>query len=667
MSGRSLQCWSQCHEEYTGLDENETYHFRGIAHYPWEGLGYYRKPETLYEEVDPKEVMNKPGKGFTEPLDLQANPFYRYREYGGFISQGFIREMVIPPKHPPNVHIGGTEETDDDDEEETTEGETTTSTNTTTTEEEVKDVPITVAREQILKDGTIIKESARGIHLVKHINIRSFERKKEIDDPKGDDQKNNGYEGSTLTSALSYEDNPTDEMLSAVRIRGLAGFREHTGDFDELTKREDMLNERDVITVDILDLLKKLGLASTAETKIDVDEDQKNAVYYSGRASFSITNKGNIYLRNAYGAEIALVGPSVYQSGPGALMSNFGQSIINLAGDDIVHRAKSSVDITATDNDVRIKAEHNLDLVGGMKDYGRVLIESKSEGTQTLDEVKEREGEEIAGHGIVLKAKDATTTMIGKNVYVRSLEGGQIVLDANNRGSDLVISARNVEMSLATSLLVGIDYNSDNQNIGENLLFVGRTRTISKGNIESFGSIYAQNTVRADQGISISPSQHFSMPEEYPLTAWFEDLQTNFVLGLVALDERYWKEGMIGHEDTIDAYTFSYRRDNQYGNADKLLQVPYWIELYGEETLEALATWDEKEYFYQDVYPQMPWPGYQVWTQEAFMEIVKPKLYDGNTGRDKDLIEDEEETGETQTAQEEEKKTPAELFRVMET
>ena len=40
---------------------------------------------------------------------------------------------------------------------------------------------------QMLLDGTLIQESARAIHSVKHVNIRSFKRIRSIDDPQGDD------------------------------------------------------------------------------------------------------------------------------------------------------------------------------------------------------------------------------------------------------------------------------------------------------------------------------------------------------------------------------------------------------------------------------------------------------------------------------------------------
>jgi uncharacterized protein (DUF2345 family) len=80
----------------------------------------------------------------------------------------------------------------------------------------------------------------------------------------------------------------------------------------------------------------------------------------------SILPDSGIVLRGACGEEILLQGGNITLSCPSDIRVLPARSAVSLAGDDVVFRAKNSIDLTATDNDVRIKAERNLDMVGGM-------------------------------------------------------------------------------------------------------------------------------------------------------------------------------------------------------------------------------------------------------------------------------------------------------------
>ena len=119
---------------------------------PPQALGYYRKPDKPWKKNTGTEVVNGKGISFMEPDDLNAEPFYRRQVHTGYLGQGYTHEIRIPPKQAIQNESATPNLPDDGD------------------------VPIVVAREQILPDGTMLRESAKAIHSVKHANLRSFKR-----------------------------------------------------------------------------------------------------------------------------------------------------------------------------------------------------------------------------------------------------------------------------------------------------------------------------------------------------------------------------------------------------------------------------------------------------------------------------------------------------------
>ena len=147
-----------------------------------------------------------------------------------------------------------------------------------------------------------------------------------------------------------------------------------------------------------------------------------------------------------------------------------GRSVISLAGDDTVLRAKNSIDLSATDNDVRIKAEHNLDMVGGMGGYGRTLLENKSIGAPNNQDVLGREGEDIYGHGLILKADDSLVDMVGSRLYLRSIQQGHIIVDADQGQGGFMLYSASARLGATNGLEIGIGSEELANNIGGSTL-----------------------------------------------------------------------------------------------------------------------------------------------------------------------------------------------------
>jgi hypothetical protein len=217
---------------------------------------------------------------------------------------------------------------------------------------------------------------------------------------------------------LPSEASITDQILHAVRLQGNVGFEGHVLDFEKIPE-EGQAFEKDVNLASLHSLRSQPEMSQPPVQKIFVDDRHGETEYSGSRASISLLPNGGIAIRGGHGEEILLQGGNITLSAPGDLRCLFGRSAVTLAGDDIVLRAKNSVDMTATDHDVRIKAERTLDMVGGMGGSGRTLLENKSTGLPNIEGVQGQEGENIRGAGVMLRAPESVVASYGKRIYTR--------------------------------------------------------------------------------------------------------------------------------------------------------------------------------------------------------------------------------------------------------
>jgi hypothetical protein len=643
--GKSIQEFSLTHERYRGIDEHEVYGFEGISLYLWEALGFYKKPETLYKKYEGTSCLLGHGVGFMEPEKSDAVPFYRVRRYDGFLGQGSLQEIVVPPKELEEIHTQSSDQT-----------------------------PICVSRQQSLSDGTILLESTQAFHLIKHSNIRTFKRINEIDNPKGDDLKNSGEISIQPTSNRpAHTSNITDQILWAVRKQPIAPFEEHAKDFAPIP-REQYPFEKDVQPGNLNALQSRDSIEEPPTVDLNIDERNGSVAVSGSRASISMLPDGGIVLRGACGEEILLQGGNITLSAPGDIRMMVGRSVVSLAGDDIVLRAKNSIDATATDNDVRIKAERNLDMVGGMSGNGRTLIENQARGYPTNKDVKDYEGENISGRGIVLKADQSMVGVFGKRIYNRTVEGGEIVLDSDAGKGSVKVRANYFGAEVQGSIhLCGGAGQLDKEvsdtagSSGSTLLAISsQSVAISTANTSTmfrvFGRIAAKEAVTTDDYFIALNSERVGK---------FRDGQGSFSDETMQYDqerrqsfhdsnskhfaEEFYEEDKIGTDEAIKNYTFSYRTTDQCGAGRFGFREPYWMELYGSEACSTLVTWSEPVYKYQDTIDQLPWPGYKAWEEDKSVTTNRTQYYNAEKGID---IE-EGGAGESQEV------TPAEFFRVM--
>lgn len=169
-------------------------------------------------------------------------------------------------------------------------------------------------------------------------------------------------------------------------------------------------------------------LTDKYDEKFDGNETVKLKKYDKRRAGAYIGEDGSIIIRDAWGSEIVMLGGNVSISCAGNVMLLPGKTALTIAGDDIVHKAQNSVDIHASEHDVRLSAARNMEILGGGDESqysGGVIIESRGNDVAPWD--GKDKGEQARVSGITLRTKNQGVIVDGQKVVVRSRKVTKIV------------------------------------------------------------------------------------------------------------------------------------------------------------------------------------------------------------------------------------------------
>jgi len=304
--------------------------------------------------------------------------------------------------------------------------------------------------------GRMIVRSAAGISLQRDDIIPVPKKKHEPWDPEGDKMEptEEGIEPWRPTEKEPFEWDEDHPYARALQMRDAHSYR----NMQAVQRLHDQSTGGDGKDY----YLPEESELSTPDDEYDTqgraqEEFSKNA---GRKASIDIEDDGSIIFRDAWGSELIMRGGNIILNCPGQIEERPGKSLVQLAGHDIISKARKSIDITATDGDVRVKANTNLHMVSegregpNSRGGGGILLESKasSEGLG----YKDRTGEEVISAGIVLKAKDSRVFLEGKKVHASGRKGVLVEAfdeDGTNTG-DVFISARNIYSNADKNTLI---------------------------------------------------------------------------------------------------------------------------------------------------------------------------------------------------------------------
>lgn len=369
---------------------------------------------------------------------------------------------------------------------------------------------------------------------------------------------------------------------------------------------------------------------------IKIDHRAGDTKYYYSRSVISQLPDGSIIIEDGYGTSMHMVGGNMYLSGAGDVWLKPGRSIVMWAGDDLVARAGSSVDISASNADVRIKAERNLHILGGNSGVvGGVLIESRSNKQSASFKFKDGStplvGEDVETYGIMLKTTTAPILMYGSDIYgkaVASSSGaGELEFEADG---GIVLSGKS-----------HIRYAQDNMTdiIGQTL---AAGAAVSGGSIVNYfdkkNAVYGcTDLFRAKASVAVFDSTngmyatgHFAVVNgivpfpsgtvESTIAGFSTDYTNWLASGLAALTTFYYDDvynaDAKGNQDFINIAGFTCRNEIQYGlTSDFYIVEARWQQVYRAAGLGVL--WNEPVVAVPGSVTVMtrPHPGNAYWSQ----------------------------------------------------
>lgn len=670
LSGVNLDIMSSIHEERARSDEGEAHLFRGVAAYDWEALGLYDEGTEFTKQYEDTEVQLKKPRA---KLDLSEDdddlqPIYRTQEYGGYLGQGFLRLVCKPAKE------SGKRKADDTDFDEG------------------------LFRESIGLEGAYSLTAAKSLYFGRRVKIMVPKQKKLPEDGTGDDADKDNYkfagkhgggkehkikdikvEGDQ--KSLRRVAGVMDLIAYAVNWRPLHPFHYHEKDYTVPQEKEHSTNfQRSQEQLNYGSMSTDFFLKDPEPIKLKIDHRYNDVEYFQRESFLYFTDDGGVVLSAGCGSSLVFDGAGNIGLNPvGDLNLMPGRSAI-LMGQQVILRSLTSVDISASTKDVRIKAEGNLQMLGGNGGRGGVLIESRSLGR--TQQYKNKIGEDAQGSGIVLKATNGFCGMYGRELYFRTggkdLGDGNITFDASQGRRPILLYGRNVDVFAERE--VTFYYGPTGQSSTVNKAYVfgerqcivdaqmllggklinyngsgGSAGLIVDGTVLASGNVAAGGTMSDRKGMFLgkAPGIDGIVSAIAGAVSGIADLKktAGTTQHQAQIVSRYYTPSQPGDDETISDMQFSFRDDTgekQYGVSKFKFAERRWEQMVRFGLASGGTSWEERPVQYQskELYP---WPGKKKWKEEpAFLQLKELTMFDAALGGCKDRPYEDPKLGEWQ-------------------
>lgn len=651
LAGIQLLVESAIHEEEAGDDEGESRYFRGIATYPWEAIGL-PEPGSRLTVTDPDDgsVQYKSHKGKRDLAVPDQQPAYRYVEHGGYLGQGGFRAVVLPAQKA------------------RTYGDTTPD--------------LGLFRETVGLDGAYTLLSAKSVHIGKRCTIVVPKQTAPIEHGLGDDAAAGNYKfSSKFGSGDDHkvgEVQVSGELQSLRKVAGVADliayatnwqalhpFHYHTADYSTpqekalspFTRSQEKLNYGPLATGGFM--------SEPRAVRVKVDHRYGQVSYYQRESFLRFEDDGSVQLGGGGGETLVFSNGNGRLSMPGRMEIVAGTDVTVFAGGATI-TTKGSIDI-ASDKDVRIKSERNLQVLSGNSGQGGMLFESKGKGSS--QKYENLYGEDVQSSGIVFKASQGVCAMLGRDIYLRTggegLGEGDILLDASRGKRRCQIFGRefNVYSQKAVSFFYGpVDSNST----VEKVYYFGNTTAIfdvtlllknqlinygdssgiiTKGGVYGLKSFATAGVMADKKGMFLGKvpagfAGILTTAADQAKTATDKLKEAGKKLHELTIVQQYYQSGQMGDDKLIASLAFSFRDPpkgrEQYGVKDLKWVESRWQQMARFGLATGGIVWAPKPVVYQGAQTR-PFPGQKKWQSEkAFLRLASETMYDSANGTAKD-------------------------------
>jgi hypothetical protein len=402
-------------QHYTALGEYNVYHDGkqimaefGATHKPGESYG---RPavesageEPIFEKEKDKKKQHtvddeKDFYKFKDDVDERVKAIERFKMFLGGLGD-FLRIMLVRPD-PDEVRINDPEK-------------------------EVKKPDTGLFDFHVGTDGGAHLRSVKEIFLEKTNWIRVPLRKAAPDDPKGDDAKELSYDKKDkfeFKDNFTYKGNP---FAYALQLRDYVAYVNEKQGYRNFKK-----HEKDFYVNDKIDEENKISEFGQVDEQTSLDLQS----YQLRTAGVYLMPNGGITIRDAWNSAIVMEGGNIYIQPAKDLVTQPLRNNIVKAGGHINMACKKNIDLSSTEEGVRVKSEKTQYFYS---DAGGFVVEANSSQDTPGTPDPEKEAIEYIG-GIVLKSKlgiysYAKKDIVGyakKNILFQSLENTDIISKQN--------------------------------------------------------------------------------------------------------------------------------------------------------------------------------------------------------------------------------------------
>jgi len=638
IAGQNFQRWTAGSAFESMDDEGEHFWHHGIAAYPWENWGYLIAPTgtTIQLTENDASTIQKTNQeyGPLEPEYDDAQAFHRIQTWNGYLGQGGKRLVCQPP-----TDASGLQRYDIDLDH------------------------LGLVEENRSLSGHYAIRTARGLTIGRRPLIAVPKRKKVLEDTDGDSADNyrtSGHYGGGLPHKVTIE--PTlkapagQEQLS--RVAGIHDwhanvfnwecahpFDYHAEDYYYPDESE-LASSGPIDSNQYIPEWSELSNASQwylseppkSASKVKVDHrDGYEDYLYKVSQYLTFTEDGAVVLGDGSGSEIRMVGGDIQLQCAGDVFCEPGRNFMAWAGRDAIVRAYQSLDLTATMNDVRVKAEHNIQMVAA-NDGGPYGLLFECRASQTSYDFASS-GQDAQSCGIIFHAPCAELIGLADNIYLRTgvpsakasgvsggapPEHGDIVIDAANGVRNVSIWAHTVADYVKCAVVHAFDpsgtgaaaatvFMEEGANIAGNVYI--------DGSLANAGSHVLSGQVGPNQDVSAGTAHQVA------LRAW---AGSRFDADITSM---WYNAGRPGNTDMLRGLWASLRTTDDYNSNGFVLYETRWAQM-GRAAGNIPAQWAERKVTDGNG-DTFPFPGKEQFQDKQVYYVQDNELYDTTAGQSK--------------------------------
>jgi hypothetical protein len=666
VAGQNMQVWTAGHEREAFMDQAEYNDTQGYSPYPWEALGLLQPGVQMVQEYSPatyQSALDRPYYAHWENKHEFQQPYHRTQQFFGYLGQG-SRNVVHAP--PPGLTrwtyktSGKTTPTKAYDSAAPNTSGTPTRDPGQDKETDHQAAPVYGLHEDnVGLDGRRFIASAKGIVLSKRTLLPVPQRVKRPEDTKGGDEASKNYKAGSkygdgpdhkITGDIKTTDEKWPNLQRAAAVLDLHGylfnysgihpFYWHAKDYKTWEQSELAANGYAQVNQRVPDFTTLRGsmyLPEPASYPWLIDHRYGEQNFYEAESFVSLLEDGSVVIGDGYGAEIRMAGGSMTLSAPGDVWIKSGRHAQLWAGGDCIMRAHDNVDISATENSVRVKSEkHVMVLAGNSGVNGGILLESRS-NSRTYD--FDACGDDVYFGGVVLRAPKSNVVTLSNQLYLRTagVDGGQagdVVIDADEGKKDIITKSKDIHNYIAQSGSMyhyfGLDNAQKANKFSEQLtllsgivgtekhlfadggIFANGSVFVAKGHIFTQGAAKNQFVLECDgacQAQVLAAENQFKTLIDKTLPQLGRQLNDTVLKG------KFYGGFSPGNKDVINKMEFSFRTDDQYKIPDFLLYEDRWQQM-AAVTGQTSKTWTEKGVKSKTCDMTYPFPGKKMLTEE---------------------------------------------------